>query len=61
MKETIEYLILDEQRNHPLITSALIQYLSIKGIIDFNEFEKYLDDFSLEYVKRAHPDLFSQD
>lgn len=58
-KETIEYLILDEQRNHQLITSALIQYLSAKGIIDMDDFQKYLDDFSLEYVKRAHPDLFS--
>lgn len=59
MKEIIEYLILDEQRNHQLITSALVQYLSIKGIIDFDDFKQYLDDFSLEYVKRAHPDLLS--
>lgn len=59
MRDIIEYLIVDEQRNHQLITSALIQYLSLKGIIDFNEFNQYLDDFSLEYVKRAHPDLFS--
>lgn len=59
MKETIEYLILDEQRNHNLVTSALVQYLSLKGIIDFDEFKQYLDDFSLEYVKKAHPDLFS--
>ena len=59
MKETIEYLILDEQRNHNLVTSALVQYLSLKGIIDFDEFKRYLDDFSLEYVKKAHPDLFS--
>ena len=58
MKETIEYLILDEQRNHNLITSALLQYLSLKGIIDLDDFQKYLNDFSLEYVKRAHPDLF---
>lgn len=58
-KETIEYLILDEQRNHQLITSGLIQYLSVKGIIDIDDFQKYLDDFSLEYVKKAHPDLFS--
>lgn len=58
-KETIEYLILDEQRNHQLITSALIQYLSIKGIIDIDDFHQYLDDFSLEYVKKTHPDLFS--
>lgn len=59
MKEIIEYLILDEQRNHQLIASALVQYLSVKGIIDFDEFKQYLDDFSLEYVKRVHPDLFS--
>lgn len=59
MNEVIEYLILDEQRNHQLISSALIQYLSLKGIIDFEEFKQYLDDFSLEYVKKAHPDLFS--
>ena len=59
MKDIIEYLILDEQRNHGLITSALIQYLSVKGIIDFDEFHQYLDDFSLEYVKKTHPDLFS--
>ena len=59
MKEIIEYLILDEQRNHQLITSALVQYLSIKGIIDFDDFKQYLDDFSLEYVKQAHPELFS--
>lgn len=58
-KETIEYLILDEQRNHQLIASALIQYLCVKGIIDMDDFQQYLDDFSLEYVKKAHPDLFS--
>ncbi len=59
MQDTIKYLIMDEKRNHQLITSALIQYLSLKGIININEFNQYLDDFSLEYVKRAHPDLFS--
>jgi hypothetical protein len=58
MKETIEYLILDEQRNHGLVCSALIQYLSLKKIIDFEEFKQYLDDFSLEYIKKTHPDLF---
>ncbi len=58
-EELIDSLILDEQRNHQLITSALIQFLSIKGLIDFDEFKNYLDAFSLEYVKRLYPDLFS--
>lgn len=60
-EEVIESIILDEQRNHQLITSALIQFLSIKGVLDFDEFKRYLDDFSLEYVRKLHPDLFSED
>ena len=58
MDRIIEDLITDEQYNHSLITSALIQYLAVKGIIDYDEFSHYLDDFSHEYIKKNYPELF---
>lgn len=58
MNRIIEEIILNETRNHGLNTSALIQFLALKGIIDINEFEQYLDAFSLAYVKRSYPELF---
>lgn len=60
MDRIIDDYILNEQRNHQLMTSALIQYLALKGIIDADEFFKYLDDFSLAFVKRTYPELFRE-
>lgn len=54
----ISDIILDETRNHGLNTSALIQFLAIKGIIDIKEFEQYLDSFSISYVENLYPELF---
>lgn len=54
----ISDIIVDETRNHGLNTSALIQFLAIKGIIDIKEFNQYLDSFSIAFVKNAYPELF---
>lgn len=44
---------------HELYSVALAQYLAMKGIIDLDEFSKYLDAYSHEYIKRCYPELFS--
>ena len=54
----ISDIIVDETRNHGLNTSALIQFLAIKDIIDIKEFNQYLDSFSIAFVKNAYPELF---
>ena len=54
----ISDIIVDETRNHGLNTSALIQFLAIKCIIDIKEFNQYLDSFSIAFVKNAYPELF---
>jgi hypothetical protein len=59
MDRIIEELIVNEQRNHELYSVALAQYLAMKGIIDLDEFSKYLDAYSHEYIKRCYPELFS--
>ena len=60
MDRMIDDYILNEKRNHQLMTSALIQYLALKGIIDADEYFRYLDDFSMEVVKRNYPELFPE-
>lgn len=39
---------------HELYSVALAQYLAMKGIIDLDEFSKYLDAYSHEYIASAH-------
>lgn len=60
MDRVIDELIVDEQRDHNLIVSALIQYLAVKGLINMDEFSQYLDEFSHEYIKKLYPELFSK-
>ncbi len=57
MNDLINDLITDEIRNHSLNASALIDYLSLKGIIDVEDFFKYRDEYAKTYIKSAYPDL----
>lgn len=55
--DLIEHLILDEIYNFNVNTSALIEYLAIKGIINKEDFFKFRDDFVKTLIKQKYPFL----
>lgn len=57
MEKLIQDLITDDILNHGTYAAALVEYLSLKGLIDKNDFYRYLDDYAKESLKRKYPDL----
>lgn len=57
MEELIKDLITDDILNHGTYAAALVEYLSLKGFIDKDEFYRYLDEYAKELLKRKYPDL----
>lgn len=56
-RKLIQHLIDDEIYNHGLNTSALIEFLVLKGIIDRSEFYHYRDIFAKALTKSNYPFL----
>lgn len=46
----------DQIMNHDLNSFALIDYLYQKGLIDFNEFQSFRDNYAKELFKKHYPD-----
>lgn len=57
MSDIFEDWMSDQIINHDLNSFALIDFLYKKGIIDFDEFQNFRDDYAKTLFKRHYPDV----